>query len=149
MNDTEYERLMAAALRFISFRPRSEKEIRNFCTKTLKRHHTTAPLVVSKVLERLTELGYVDDRKFAEWWIGQRTTSTPRGKRAIEAELKAKGIACPDIRIDERELAKKAVAKKLVHWQKFPPLERKKKIVGFLYRRGFDMSLVDDIGEKE
>lgn len=153
MDETEYEKLLGATIRFVSYRPRSEKELRDFCHKTLKRHHTTAPLVVEKVLTRLAELGYADDTKFVEWWVGQRQSFKPKGKRAIEMELRAKGISKPIIHVDERLLARKAVERKLVIWKPLPPLSKKKKLFEFLYRRGFDSdtanSVVDDIMGKE
>ena len=142
MNETEYERLLGAAIRFVSFRPRSKKELRDFCIKTLKRHHTTAPLVIDQVIERMTELGYVNDDKFAEWWISQRTAFRPKGKRVIEAELLAKGIRNPEIDIDERTLAQKALERK-------KGVSDKQKLANFLYRRGFTVSVVDDILGKE
>ena len=60
-----YEKLMAASIRFVSYRPRSRKEITDFIVRKLKTGHTTAPLVIRKVLERLTDLKYVDDIVFA------------------------------------------------------------------------------------
>lgn len=153
MDETEYERLLAAAIRFVSFRPRSEKELRDFCAKTLKHHHTTAPIVVERVLVRMKDYGYVDDKKFTEWWVGQRTSFKPKGKRMIAMELRAKGIHTPEITIDERALARKAVERKLVIWKTLPLTAKKKKLYDFLFRRGFDAdtvgSVVDDITGKE
>ncbi len=162
MDETEYERLLGAAIRFVSFRPRSEKELRDFCAKTLKRHHTTAPLVIDQVMSRLTELEYVNDRTFVEWWVGQRTAFRPKGKRIIMSELGAKGVAKPVVdeyfaamgdNRDEKALAQQAAEKKLALWHALPPLTRKQKLYDFLSRRGFDSdtvgSVVDDVMGKE
>ncbi len=162
MDETEYERLLGAAIRFESFRPRSEQEIRYFCQKTLKRHHTTAPIVIQKVLDRLTEYGYVDDLKFVGWWVGQRSSFKPKGKRAVLLELRAKGIPKEVIEAffssqhetpDEQTLARKAVERKAVLWNTLPMNVKKKKLYDFLMRRGFDMEVisgvVDDITGKE
>lgn len=162
MDETEYERLLGAAIRFVSFRPRSEKELRDFFHKTLKRHHTTAPLVVEKVLTRLAELGYVDDMKFVEWWVGQRMSFKPKGKRMVALELRAKGIPKEIIDAyysagsdasDERKLARIAVERKLTVWKSLPPLPKRKKLYDFLSRRGFDAdtvsSVVDEVTGKE
>lgn len=162
MEETEYDRLLAASIRFVSYRPRSEKEIRDFCAKTLKRHHTTAPLVVSRVIERLKEYGYVDDVKFVEWWVTQRTTFKPKGIRVIISELRSKGIPrevaeeyfskASDMP-GQDELARTAAKKKLSIWRTLPSQKRKQKLAEFLVRRGFDAetvwSVVDDILEKE
>src|SRR3989344_2049706 len=136
-----YERLMAAGIRFVSFRPRSEKEILDFLHKKLSKSHTTAPKVLDQVIIRLRELGYVDDEKFAAWWVDQRTGRKPKGKRVIEQELKQKGIEA-DIRIDEKTLAVRAIQKKLPVWKIMPLLKRKKKISEYLYRRGFDWNVI-------
>lgn len=162
MDETEYERLLGSAIRFVSFRPRSEKELRDYCSRTLKKHHTTAPIVVNRVMARLTDLGYVDDRKFVEWWVEQRTAFRPKGKRAIFIELQKKGISRQIIdtyiserkdSVNEYELAQKAILRKLVIWQHIPQEIQKKKIYDFLSRRGFDTdtiaSIVDDATGKE
>lgn len=163
MDETVYERLVAAAIRFISYRPRSEKEIRDFCAKTLKRHHTTAPLVVDQVVKRLGEYGYVDDDKFTQWWVSQRTTFKPKGKRVIVSELRGKGISPERIdaclnqssgeTVSETELAKQSIVRKMRLWSTLPTLARKQKMISFLSRRGFDSetvySVVDDLLEKE
>lgn len=154
--DTEqsdvYEQLMGAVLRFVSFRPRSEKEIREYLGKKLHRSHTTAPIVLEKVLARLRELGYADDVKFAAWWVGQRTGRKPKGRKLIERELAAKGIQWQVI-VNEKELARQAVEKKLDVWKTLSHFEQKKKISEFLYRRGFDWdaigSIVDEVMGKE
>jgi len=162
MDETVYENLMGAALRFVSYRPRSEKELRDFCNKTLKRHHTTAPLVIEQVLARLHELGYADDEAFVNWWVTQRTSSTPKGKRLIVSELIFKGIAREIVGayfsekeniIDDYELATHAIEKKIGRWKQLPVEEQRKKLYGFLTRRGFDADIiyriVDDVTKKE
>lgn len=147
-----YERLMGAALAFVSFRPRSEKEIRDYLAKKLHKTHTSAPLVLEKVLVRLRELGYADDAKFAAWWVTQRTGRKPKGKKLIERELASKGIQW-QVSVNEKELARQAVEKKLAAWKALSHYEQKKKISDFLYRRGFDWdaigSIVDEVMGKE
>lgn len=167
----EYEKLLGAAIRLVSFRPRTEKELRDFCEKTLKRHHTTAPLVIDRVLERLADFGYLDDAKFASWWLEQRTGRKPKGQRLIVRELQQKGISQDVIdalfvsgqyirgrdAIDnisgERARARRAVERKLIIWKNLQVREKQKKISEFLYRRGFDWDtisgVVDDVLEKE
>ncbi len=155
MDTTEYEKLLQAAIRFVSYRPRSEKEIRDFLKKKLKKWKVFGAAAVDKVIARLTELGYVDDAKFAAWWVEQRQTFNPKGKRLIAHELKAKGVGLDDVNIavDEVEAARQAVQKKLSLWEKLPSLEQKKKIYAFLGRRGFDGetigSIIDEIAGKE
>jgi regulatory protein len=76
-----------SAARFLTTRPRSEKEIRqNLAQKD------TPPDVIDAALERLTALGYIDDRAFAELWVRDRMTFKPTSPRALRFELRQKGI---------------------------------------------------------
>ncbi len=165
--DTEqsdvYEKLIAASIRFVSYRPRSEKEIRDFLEKKLKRSHTTAPLVTTHVVGRLTDLGYIDDYAFGTWWVDQRTGRKPKGERVIRMELMRKGIAPAVIdevigsgmkgERSEAALAKAAIEKKRQSWKNLPVLTQKRKLADYLMRRGFSSDvvwgLIDDVLSKE
>lgn len=135
--DDLYAKLLESSIRFVSFRPRSEKEFRDFLLKILQKRKISDVRIINQVLSRLRDLGYDDDAKFVSWWINQRQSHKPKGVRAIAQELKAKGIETTDLHLDEIALARRAVAKKLSLWQKLPKLDQKKKIYGFLGRRGF------------
>lgn len=169
MDTTVYEKLLAASIRFVSYRPRSEKEIRDFLKKKLKKWKVFGAAVVDKVIARLTELGYVDDAKFAAWWAEQRRTFKPKGIRLITQELMAKGISrelieevvCQfssdrdqnDKLLGEVDMARRAAQKRLALWQKLPSLARKRKIFDFLNRRGFTSDtvyrIIDELMQKE
>lgn len=151
MEITEYEKLLGAGYRYVSFRPRSEKEITDFLQKKLHTWHTTAPAVLTRVLDRFRELEYIDDKKFIAWWVEQRNTHRPKGKRIIIQELQQKGIPKSVIEevlaespdgSDQTELAKQAVSKKLDLWQKLPKLDKKSKIYEYLTRRGFSFDTI-------
>ena len=138
MNTTEYERLMQAGIWFVSYRPRSEKEIRGYLAKKLETYRMSDPTLIERVMTRLRELDYVNDDKFAAWWISQRQGHAPKGMRLISRELKEKGIEI-DMRHAENEtdLACRAVEKKMLRWRGLPLVEQKRKLYGFLGRRGF------------
>lgn len=159
--DDLYSKLIDSSFRFISFRPRSEKEIHDFLLKKLQKRNILDQDLVDRILIRLRDLGYLDDTKFVSWWIDQRRSHKPKGVRLIVRELKAKGISddlvkslvvkrrdqfsCGRNEIDtddEIALARRAVAKKLFLWQTLSSLERKKKMYGFLGRRGFDAETI-------
>ncbi len=157
MNQDLYEKLLNASFRFVSYRPRSEKEICDFLQKKLKMWKTVGRQTLEKVIKRLGELEYIDDRKFVQWWIEQRSNFRQKGKRLLVLELHQKGV--PQRVIDEAweaqntnlepyselEAAKGAITKKVAVWQHFPPLERKKKLYGFLGRRGFSSSIIHQV----
>ncbi len=150
MDNPYYERLVNAAIRFVSFRPRSEKELRDFLTKKLTKWKVSGAGLLQKVVTRMGELGYVDNGKFADWWVSQRTEFKPKGNKLIKMELKAKGVPEAVIasalasRGSQSQLtaAKQAVGRKMPLWAKLPALDRKKKLYDYLGRRGFDFETI-------
>jgi regulatory protein len=147
MDNLYYEKLVNAALRFVSYRPRSEKELTDFLTKKLTRWKVSGDVLIKKVVERMRELGYVDDKKFVEWWISQRNEFRPIGKRKLRFELQRKGIPQDDINMpfSEVEGAQKAIQKKLILWSRMPIIEQKKKAYTFLTQRGFSFDTIEKI----
>lgn len=148
-----YEKFMGLALRFVSYRPRSSQEIRQYLEGAFRRKHVTAPLVLEKIMARLTELGYIDDRAFVTWWVAQRTGRKPKGPQVIRSELRNKGIDRELIEEElaarlsggetsERGLAAAAAQKRLPRLSRYPALERKAKLAQYLMRLGFSSDIV-------
>src|SRR5262245_33796948 len=75
------------ALNYLSFRPRSQREIRQYL-----RRKNTAPEVIDAVLQRLGRLDLVDDRQFANFWLDSRERFSPKGAQALRYELHMKGV---------------------------------------------------------
>jgi regulatory protein len=46
----------------------------------------------ARVLDRLTDVGLLDDVDFAEQWVHSRRANAGKGKRALAAELHTKGV---------------------------------------------------------
>jgi regulatory protein len=136
------------ALNFISYRPRSEAEVR----KNLQKHDTPED-VITEVLERLRRGRLVDDLQFAQTWVENRSTFRPRGRRALAFELRRKGIADTAIDealrdLDEDNLAYQAALKQSrkyagLEWQTY-----RKKMSAFLARRGFNYGVVKPVIEQ-
>jgi regulatory protein len=79
--------VLEACLRYLEARQRSTAEVR----RRLLQHGYRADLVEGAI-ERLAELGMVDDEAFARAWVESRDRARPRGERALRAELRQKGI---------------------------------------------------------
>ena len=95
----DLEKFYKAAFRFLSFRPRSEKEV-----KRLLKKKKCDELTSQRIIENLKEHKFLNDEEFARWWIEQRTFIKPKAWRVIKFELKQKGIAeeiIAEIRKDE------------------------------------------------
>ena len=76
------------AIRFLSYRPRSSQEVRQNLSK--KKIPET---VIESALERLENLGYLDDSAFVRFWVENRNSFKPMGARALSYELRQKGIS--------------------------------------------------------
>src|SRR3989344_2052950 len=91
--EEQLHQLLMRAIRFISFRLRSESEIRQFLQKSSKRLGFEDQTVITDTCERLAELGYYDDSRFTSWWIGSRMHRNQKGFLLIQDELRRKGVA--------------------------------------------------------
>ena len=98
--------------------------------------------IIRQVLERLENVGLIDDSKFIQEFIENRRTFRPRSRRALAYELRQRGIDPETAQnvvesLDDEELAFQA-AKIQAHkyntldWPGF-----RKKTLAFLARRGF------------
>jgi regulatory protein len=141
------ERAWQQALLFLSYRARSENEIRQNLSK-----HEIPDAVIEETLERLRRDGFANDKKFASAWVENRNTFRPRGRRALAQELRQKGIDDADIEsvlesVDDEALAYEAGQKKArkLTLSLSKGLERnefRKKMSEFLARRGFSYSVI-------
>jgi len=102
-------------------------------------------------MEHLFRLGYVDDRKFACQWAASRARLRGYGRKRIEQELRQKGIGQETIREalaetiplgDERETARMVAEKKLRAMKSLEPEARKRRLAGFLERKGFSSEII-------
>ena len=131
-------RAYARALNYLSYRVRSSKEIRD---KLLKDEFPES--VIDRVLDRLQKSGQLNDADFAALWVGSRTGSRPRGARALQQELRQKGVdretIAQSLPSDEDEIANaaRALEPKLRLWQNLDERARRDKCLAFLARRGF------------
>jgi len=142
------------ALRFLSFRPRSEKEISDY----LKKKQVDS-IISQKIITKLKESNFLNDVEFAKWWIEQRTLIKPRAWRIIKFELKVKGISDEIIQNSEfriqndEEIAMKLVEKKISRYKNLPKQEVYQKLSRYLASKGFDWETakisIDEIFSKE
>jgi regulatory protein len=136
------KRALDVALRLLSYRPRSEQEIR---TRLLR--HELPPDVVRSTIERLREYGYVNDAAFAQSWVESRSLGTPRGRRVLRQELRSKGVDVDTVagvvgELDETEAARQAALKKArsLHGLEYPDFRNR--LAGYLQRRGFGYDVI-------
>lgn len=141
-NEDVLERALQTAIRFISYRPRSQQEVEQ---KLLSKEY--APPVVQQVIEKLQTNGLVGDEQFAQVWIENRTEFRPRSRRLLAMELRQKGISNEIIEqsfddLGNEETLALSAARKYAH--RLNGLEREKfrmRMLGFLARRGFSFEV--------
>jgi regulatory protein len=149
-----------------------EEQARNLCLRLLTaRARTRAELegqltkrgypgdVSARVLDRLAKVGLVDDVDFAEQWVRSRRVNAGKGKRALAAELRTKGVDDDVITealesIDagaERERAEQLVRDKLRREKLGDDNDTKvaRRLVGMLARRGYGQTMAFDVVKGE
>ena len=162
LSDQEIEDLKAAdlrsrgynrALRFLAVRPRSQAEVRrNLQAFRPRDGRCLSETQIELIIAKLHEQQYLDDREFARFWVEQRNRFRPVAPRALQYELRQKGVNDSVAQELINELSDAASAceaaarSRLYRWQEEtnPKLFRKK-MGGFLQRRGFDWDVTQDV----
>jgi regulatory protein len=102
------------------------------------------------VLGRFEEVGLIDDAAFARSWVESRHHSRGLAGRALQAELKQRGVASDEIRaaIDEQlspeeeaATARHLVDRKLPSTRGLPAEQRVRRLAGLLARKGYPAGL--------
>ena len=141
--------VLEAAARFLEARSRSVSEVR----RRLRRAGYRADLVEGAI-ERLTELGMLDDEAFGRAWVESRDRARPRGEIALRRELALKGVdrAIVDELLEERRdaadpeagstdllAARRLLAKGARALARVAdPRQRRQRAYALLARNGFD-----------
>ncbi len=136
------ERAFQQAMLFLSYRARSESEIR----QNLRKHEIPEP-VIEQTLDRLRQDGLANDAQFARAWVENRSTFRPRSRRLMAMELRQKGlndeaVSAAIADVDDEALAYEAAQKKVARYKDLEWNEFRKKLSDFLARRGFSYSVV-------
>lgn len=145
------EQARTLCLRLLTARARTRAEL---AAQLTKRGYPDD--VNTRVLDRLTGVGLIDDQDFAQEWVRTRHANAGKGKRALAAELRTKGIedeviavALADVDADaERVRAEQLVADKLRRERLTDDTDDVKvarRLVGMLARRGYHQSMAFDV----
>jgi regulatory protein len=143
-----FERAYERAMHFLSYRARSQAEVRRNL-----RDAGVDETTVEAVLERLAQQGYVNDAEFARFWVENREQFRPRGAQALRQELRQKGVddqTSAEILngMDQVASARKAAQARAVRMAalaKTDPRDFRNKLSGFLLRRGFTYAVVREV----
>ncbi len=121
----------------------------------LEREGFSTDAIETSIAE-LIRSGHIRDRKFAENWIVRRQKSNPRGKSLLKRELVDKGIdketaeqvvATVETE-DETKVALEIAQKRAKQYKRLPMHVAKRRLHGFLARRGFGSDIVRQVVEQ-
>ena len=137
------------ALGLLDQRARSRKELHDRLIAA-----EFEPDVIDAVLDDLAEVGLINDASFAREWVRQRHVRRGKSARALNLELKDKGVEAADraaaleqVTEDSEESIARQVAEKKARTLKKVPADRHerdkflRRIVGTLARRGYSQGL--------
>lgn len=144
------------ALGLLDQRARSREELRSRLVKA-----EFEPKHIDEVLDDLAASGLLNDAQFASEWVRQRAARRGKSARALDMELRDKGVGGADraaaleqISEDDEERTARDVAEKAARKVKAAPSDRAeydkqlRRIVGALARRGFNQSMALRIGRE-
>jgi regulatory protein len=144
-SEEAFSRARMTALNFISYRPRSSKEV----TDKLS-HKGFSSELAKKVVHQLREANLVSDLEFARMLVRDKLRGKPMGKAMIRRKLLEKGISFQIIeRVlkeyvseeDEQQAAARLAAKKLKlsrsRFAGLDSLKQQKRMIDYLLSRGF------------
>jgi len=143
-----FHRCLNTAARYLSYRPRSEFELR-------ERLHQRGfdGDSVEAVLTRLKEQGLVDDIAFAQFWKDNRESFSPRSRWLTKSELRRKGVAqevidqVADV-IDDGDSAYRAALDKARNLPRSDYQGFRQRLGGYLKRRGFSYGVINNTVER-
>ncbi len=140
-------------LRFLAVRPRSQAEVRrNLQIYRPRDGRRLSESQIEWIIARLHKHHYLDDQEFARFWVEQRNRFRPVAPRALRYELRQKGVTDSVAEEIINELSDAASAceaaarSRLIKWQDETNLNQfRKKMGGFLQRRGFGWDVAGDV----
>jgi len=162
---SDFGKIYARALEWVLVRPRAEREVRDYLWRKAAKpvykkdrdgkvvrddngkpvQRKTPEIDVEKVIERLKERKYIDDVKFAEWWVDNRSVKKGASKRRLTQELMKKGVAkdvmervMGESKRDDQTEIEKIILKKRARYDD-------DKLCTYLVRQGFDWELVKEM----
>ena len=139
------------ALEVLARGPKAAKDLERWLAR---RDHS--PDDISATLTRLTERGLLNDAAYATMFARSRLTTHHMSRRRIAAELSKRGVeraiadaaiaeVMDDEAIDERAMVRTAAEKKLRSLAKLEPDVQRRRLYGFLARKGYPPDLVRDV----
>lgn len=140
----EVAKATESALRLVAHRARTEVELRRRLAR-----NGFSPEAIAATIERLHEWHYLDDEDFARRFVESREGHRPRSASMIRRELVGKGVdaemagqVVEEAEIDDESIARELARKWLDQHTRDEDEVRRRKLIGFLQRRGFGWDVI-------
>ncbi|MEO6512338.1 MAG: regulatory protein RecX [Nocardioides sp.] len=113
--------------------------------------------IATRLLDRFTEVGLIDDAAFARPWVESRQGGKGLAKRALADELRRKGVD-PELTRDaldeiesgaEESAARALVRKKLPSMRRLDHVTATRRLAGMLARKGYPAGLAFAVVREE
>lgn len=147
VKESEFQIIYDKILKYASLRPRSEKEFEYWLKK-----HKVHKSIHEDLFNRLKRLDFLNDKKFAIWWIEQRQTFRPKSIRVLRLELNQKGIdkdlvneILKEEEVDEKKAANKLLYKKRNVWKGLEGYVKRVKMSNYLARNGYSWDTIREV----
>lgn len=152
LSEDEKKRAKQKAFSYLARRDHSEKEL----SDKLRRKGFREPIIIG-LIEDLKQSQLINDGTFSRQFARNKIIQKSIGRRELAFSLKQKGIS-KDIleatleevysEFDEKELALRLANQKLKTIKNIEPIKVKKRISDFLFRRGFNWEIVEQVFEE-
>ncbi len=141
---SEYGKMYQRTLEWVLVRPRSVRETCDYLRKKVLERKMPAEFI-DDIVTKLRDKGYLNDNKFARYYVENRFIKKGISARRIEMELLKKGVAKDIVvaaigeseRNDETEILK-IIAKKRAKYDD-------EKMISYLCRQGFSFELARNL----
>lgn len=142
-----YQTALDAAFNYLSYAPRTEKQIINYLSK---KH--IYPDIITKVLKKLKEYKFADDELFAKNYVSYGLDAK-KGRQYLKQKLNQKGVSEKHIADSlklyseetETENARNFIKKQNELLKKYPPVIRKEKIFRKAVSQGFSLNIMREL----
>lgn len=152
-NESRFGKLYTRSLEYALTRPRSQREMRDYLYRKTRDTRTkmgdirkgVSKELTERVFNRLFEKGYIDDEKFAQYWVENRNVRKGSSLRKLQAEMQAKGVdrSLIEQTLDQTERSDTDELQKIVA-KKARRYDDEQKFMAYLMRQGFRY---DDVKE--
>jgi len=135
-------KLKMRSLEWVLGRPHSVREFKDYL-----RRKKADPDFVEKLIEEFLKRGYLNDQKFAEWWL-ERRVRKQKSNRSIEFELRGKGVdreVIAEVMLGDSQSETERLKITIHKLQSRTRYQDPQKLTAYLVGKGYSYSLVKEV----